>query len=100
MSPILFFNSQILILFNMVSTHVEILEFKILTCFFTKFTHMHNFFQIVVGGLFLMIGGLNINDKPDHKRATLLNDVILLFIFLITSVNVIISGFGLNSSVP
>ncbi|XP_065206765.1 ninjurin-2-like [Planococcus citri] len=55
--------------------------------------------QIVVGGLFLMIGGLNLNDKPDHKRATLLNDIILLFIFLITSVNVIISGFGLNSTV-
>lgn len=53
--------------------------------------------QIAVGALFLIIGGLNLNSKPDHRPAVALNDVILLMIFLITAINVIISGFGLNN---
>lgn len=57
-------------------------------------------FQIGVGALFLIIGGLNINEKPDHRPAVVLNDIILLMIFIISTINVIISGFGLNSSIP
>lgn len=56
-------------------------------------------FQVGVGGLFLIIGGLNINKKPDHRQAVILNDIILLLIFLISTINVIISGFGLSSNV-
>ena len=52
--------------------------------------------QVIVGVLFLVIGGLNINDEPDQKTANILNDVIVVLVFLITLVNVIISGFGIR----
>ena len=52
--------------------------------------------QVVVGILFLVIGGLNINDEPDQKAANILNDVIVVLVFLITLINVIISGFGIR----
>ena len=52
--------------------------------------------QVIVGVLFLVIGGLNINDVPDQKTANFLNDVIVVLVFLITLVNVIISGFGIR----
>lgn len=60
---------------------------------------MFYMFQIGVGALFLIIGGLNINEKPDHRPAFVLNDIILLMVFLISTINVIISGFGLSSNV-
>lgn len=50
----------------------------------------------MVAILFVIIGGLNINKEKDHRTAIILNDMILLFIFLITIVNIIISGFGLD----
>ncbi|TRY75409.1 hypothetical protein TCAL_01610 [Tigriopus californicus] len=49
-----------------------------------------------VGVLFLIIGGLNINKEPNQKRANILNDVIVVLIFLITLDNVVISGFGIR----
>ena len=52
--------------------------------------------QVIVGVLFLVIGSLNINDEPDQKTANILNDVIVVLVFLITLVNVIISGFGIR----
>ncbi len=56
------------------------------------------FSQVVVGILFLVIGGMNINDEDSHRRADILNDVIVVVIFLITLVNVVISGFGIRES--
>ena len=46
----------------------------------------------------MIIGGLNINKQRDHGTAVILNDVILIFIFLISIINIIISGFGLDYS--
>ena len=45
-----------------------------------------------------MIGGLNINDdaENDQKIADILNDVIVVLIFIITLINVILSGFGIR----
>ncbi|XP_068894451.1 ninjurin-1 isoform X5 [Tenebrio molitor] len=54
--------------------------------------------QLIVAILFVIIGGLNINKHRDHAAAIILNDVILIFIFLITIVNIIISGFGIEYS--
>ena len=51
---------------------------------------------MVVGILFLIIGGLNINKEPNQRTANILNDVIVIVIFLITLINVIISGFGIR----
>lgn len=48
--------------------------------------------------LFVAIGGLNINKQADHTAAIVLNDVILIFIFLISLINIIISGFGMEYS--
>ncbi|KAL1130962.1 hypothetical protein AAG570_012203 [Ranatra chinensis] len=54
--------------------------------------------QICVGILFLIIGGLDINLPCDHQPANILNDVILIMVFLISIINVIISGFGMEHS--
>lgn len=51
-----------------------------------------------VGILFLIIGGLDINQVGDHLPATILNDIILIMVFVISIVNVIISGFGMEHS--
>ena len=50
----------------------------------------------MVGILFLVIGGMDINKKPSQRPADILNNVIVVIIFLITVVNVIINGFGIR----
>ncbi|XP_068154013.1 ninjurin-1 isoform X4 [Drosophila tropicalis] len=54
--------------------------------------------QLLVGILFVAIGSLNINKQSDQTAAIILNDVILVVIFVISVVNVIISGFGIEYS--
>ncbi|XP_037924828.1 ninjurin-2 isoform X2 [Hermetia illucens] len=54
--------------------------------------------QLIVGILFVVIGSLNINRKKDQTAAVYLNDIILVMVFLISLVNVIISGFGMEHS--
>lgn len=46
----------------------------------------------------MAIGSININKKQDQRTAVILNDVILVTIFVISVVNVIISGFGIEYS--
>ncbi|KFB36199.1 AGAP002124-PA-like protein [Anopheles sinensis] len=53
---------------------------------------------MLVGILFVVIGSLNINRKPDQTAAIVLNDIILVLIFVISLINVIISGFGIEYS--
>lgn len=48
--------------------------------------------------MFVAIGSLNINKQQDQTAAIILNDVILVVIFVISVVNVIISGFGIEYS--
>ncbi|XP_039287615.1 ninjurin-2 isoform X1 [Nilaparvata lugens] len=52
--------------------------------------------QIGVGILFLIIGGLDLNKQNDRQPAVILNDIILIMVFLITTLNVVISGFGIQ----
>ncbi|KAM7359736.1 ninjurin C isoform 1-T1 [Cochliomyia hominivorax] len=54
--------------------------------------------QLLVGILFVIIGSLNINRKQDQTAAIILNDIILVVIFVISVINVIISGFGIEYS--
>uniref|UniRef100_A0A182PND6 Ninjurin a n=1 Tax=Anopheles epiroticus TaxID=199890 RepID=A0A182PND6_9DIPT len=54
--------------------------------------------MMLVGILFVVIGSLNINRKPDQTAAIVLNDIILVLIFVISLINVIISGFGIEYS--
>ncbi|KAH8382700.1 hypothetical protein KR009_004869, partial [Drosophila setifemur] len=54
--------------------------------------------QLLVGILFVVIGSLNINKEKDQTAAVILNDVILVVVFVISVVNVIISGFGIEYS--
>ncbi|XP_026840330.1 ninjurin-2 isoform X8 [Drosophila persimilis] len=54
--------------------------------------------QLLVGILFVAIGGLNINRQKDQTAAVILNDIILVVIFVISVLNVIISGFGIEYS--
>ncbi|EDW24942.1 GL24423 [Drosophila persimilis] len=54
--------------------------------------------HLLVGILFVAIGGLNINRQKDQTAAVILNDIILVVIFVISVLNVIISGFGIEYS--
>ena len=56
------------------------------------------FLQILAGILFLVLAGLNINDAKHHKSATILNNVSVAVIFVITVLNVIISTFGVQQN--
>lgn len=65
-------------------------------CFPNRFPFQS--WQLLVGILFVAIGSLNINKQKDQTAAIILNDVILVVIFIISVVNVIISGFGIEYS--
>ncbi|CAH2089764.1 unnamed protein product [Euphydryas editha] len=54
--------------------------------------------QLLVGLLFVVIGGLDLNDDNDQPSAVILNDVIVIFIFVISVINIVISGFGIEYS--
>ncbi|XP_053614301.1 ninjurin-2 isoform X1 [Plodia interpunctella] len=54
--------------------------------------------QLLVGLLFVIIGGLDLNDHEDQPSALVLNDIIVIFIFVISVINVVISAFGLEYS--
>lgn len=53
---------------------------------------------MIVGLFFIIIGSLNINRKKDQTAAIILNDIILILVFVISLVNVLISGFGMEYS--
>ncbi|KAJ9583416.1 hypothetical protein L9F63_022237, partial [Diploptera punctata] len=54
--------------------------------------------QVCVGVIFLVIGGLDINKHKDQRAAVILNDVTLIMVFVISLINVIVSGFGMEHS--
>ncbi|KAI8419885.1 hypothetical protein MSG28_008510 [Choristoneura fumiferana] len=47
---------------------------------------------LLVGLLFVIIGGLDLNDHDDQPSAVILNDVIVIFIFVISVVNIASAG--------
>lgn len=53
---------------------------------------------MIVGIFFVIIGSLNINRKKDQTAAIILNDIILIMIFIISIDNILISGFGIEHS--
>lgn len=53
---------------------------------------------MIVGIFFVIIGSLNINRRKDQTAAIILNDIILIMIFIISIDNVLISGFGIEHS--
>ncbi|XP_030029048.1 ninjurin-2 isoform X5 [Manduca sexta] len=54
--------------------------------------------QLLVGLLFVIIGGLDLDDHADQPSAIVLNDVIVMFIFVISVINIVISAFGIEYS--
>lgn len=48
--------------------------------------------------LFVVIGGMDLNDHQDQPSAVILNDVIVIFIFVISVINIVISAFGIEYS--
>lgn len=54
--------------------------------------------QVLVGILYVVIGGLNINKENNQQAASILNDVILLLVFITSILNIVISGFGIEHS--
>lgn len=51
---------------------------------------------MTVGICFLFIGSLNINKPKSQRTADILNNLITLQIFIITTINVVISSFGIE----
>lgn len=51
-----------------------------------------------MGLLFVIIGGLDLNDRADQPSALVLNDIIVIFIFVISVINIVISAFGIEYS--
>ncbi|XP_050432378.1 ninjurin-2-like isoform X2 [Adelges cooleyi] len=54
--------------------------------------------QVLVGGIFLIVGGLDIKKTKDQWKCLILNDVSVIMVFLITVINITISGFGFDVS--
>lgn len=52
--------------------------------------------QVVVGILFLVIGGMNINDPAQMRASDIINNITVVLIFLISIDNIIISSFGIE----
>ncbi|CAH0401419.1 unnamed protein product [Chilo suppressalis] len=59
---------------------------------------VNSFNVLLVGLLFVIIGGLDLNDHDDQPSALVLNDVIVIFIFVISVINIVISAFGIEYS--
>uniref|UniRef100_A0A0P4W3Q8 Ninjurin-2 n=1 Tax=Scylla olivacea TaxID=85551 RepID=A0A0P4W3Q8_SCYOL len=53
--------------------------------------------QVAVGVLFMINGMMNINDPEQQSAANILNNVIVVFVFIISVLNVIISSFGIEN---
>ena len=49
----------------------------------------------MVGVLFLILAGLNINDEEHEHNAEIINNTVMIIIFFITIINAFISGFGI-----
>ncbi|XP_025408434.1 ninjurin-2-like isoform X2 [Sipha flava] len=56
------------------------------------------FLQVLIGGIFLVVGGLDIKKEKDQWKCLILNDVSVIIVFLITIINITISGFGFDVS--
>jgi hypothetical protein len=54
--------------------------------------------QVCVGVILLVVGGLDINRQGDQRLALILNDVTLIMVFIISLINVVVSGFGMEHS--
>ncbi|XP_050540960.1 ninjurin-2-like isoform X2 [Daktulosphaira vitifoliae] len=54
--------------------------------------------QVIVGAIFLIVGGLDIKKEKDQWKCLILNDISVIVVFLITVINIAISGFGFSIS--
>lgn len=54
--------------------------------------------QMLVGLMYVVVGSLNINRCKEQRVAIILNDVILVMTLVISLINIIISGFGIEHS--
>ena len=52
--------------------------------------------QVIVGAIFVLVGYINFNDENKQRRLNIMNNIATVFVFVITVVNVLIAGFGLN----
>lgn len=46
----------------------------------------------------MVIGGMDLNDHEDQPSAIILNDIIVIFIFVISVINIVVSAFGIEYS--
>jgi len=55
--------------------------------------------QILVGILLMILGALDISDNsPSQQAADIVNDVSIIFVFIITMLNVVIAAFGIENT--
>lgn len=53
---------------------------------------------MLVGLMYVVVGSLNINRTKEQRVAIILNDMILVMSLVISLINIIISGFGMEHS--
>ena len=51
-----------------------------------------------MGAFIVVLGTVNLNREKNHVRANVLNNMVTIFIFMITVVNIVISSFGMKGS--
>merc|ERR1712172_68759 len=56
------------------------------------------FLQLVAGVLFLVVGGLDINNEKHHRMANIINNTATV-VFIITFLNIVLGVFGFENSV-
>lgn len=54
--------------------------------------------QLLVGCLFVLVGYLDLNDPDKQRKLNSMNNVATVSVFLITMINILIAGFGINVS--
>ncbi|XP_017492348.1 PREDICTED: ninjurin-2-like [Rhagoletis zephyria] len=53
--------------------------------------------QVLVGAIFIYLGYINFDDTERQKRLNRYNNIATILVFLITILNVLISGFGIST---
>lgn len=58
------------------------------------------FAQVMVGCLFVAMGYIDLNEERRQRKLNFINNTATIAVFIITIINILIAGFGLNAGPP